>query len=108
MGYEKPPPKLTFYKAFFFVQWKFFNSYSCLVCRKFNFSRYIFDSMVRNVDSLSKFLMYPRFLQVIINTQVDELSSHNNQYTSPALTQKVFANMRRIEEEDEVEVPNAP
>nr|GEV40626.1 hypothetical protein [Tanacetum cinerariifolium] len=23
MGYEKPPPKLTFYKAFFFVQWKF-------------------------------------------------------------------------------------
>nr|GEV44395.1 uncharacterized mitochondrial protein AtMg00810-like [Tanacetum cinerariifolium] len=23
MGYEKPPPKLTFYKAFFFAQWKF-------------------------------------------------------------------------------------
>nr|GEU31475.1 hypothetical protein [Tanacetum cinerariifolium] len=23
MGYEKPPPKLTFYKAFFSVQWKF-------------------------------------------------------------------------------------
>nr|GEV27708.1 hypothetical protein [Tanacetum cinerariifolium] len=23
MGYEKPPPKLTFYKAFFFTQWKF-------------------------------------------------------------------------------------
>nr|GEU60085.1 retrovirus-related Pol polyprotein from transposon TNT 1-94 [Tanacetum cinerariifolium] len=22
MGYEKPPPKLTFYKAFFFAQWK--------------------------------------------------------------------------------------
>nr|GFA18686.1 hypothetical protein [Tanacetum cinerariifolium] len=22
-GYEKPPPKLTFYKAFFFAQWKF-------------------------------------------------------------------------------------
>nr|GEV89238.1 putative ribonuclease H-like domain-containing protein [Tanacetum cinerariifolium] len=23
MGYEKPPPKLTYYKAFFYVQWKF-------------------------------------------------------------------------------------
>nr|GEW65931.1 hypothetical protein [Tanacetum cinerariifolium] len=27
---------------------------------------------------------------------MDDLSSHNNQYTSPALTQKVFANMRRV------------
>nr|GEU90679.1 hypothetical protein [Tanacetum cinerariifolium] len=64
--------------------------------RKFNFSKYIFDSMVRNVDSPSKFLMYPRFLQLIINVQVDDLSSHNTKYTSPALTQKLFANMRRI------------
>nr|GEW24707.1 reverse transcriptase domain-containing protein [Tanacetum cinerariifolium] len=67
MGYEKPPPKLTFYKA-----------------------------MVRNVDSPFKFLMYLWFLQVMINAQVDDLSFHNTKYTSPALTQKVFANMRRI------------
>nr|GEV46617.1 hypothetical protein [Tanacetum cinerariifolium] len=87
MGYEKPPPKLTFYKAFF----------SAHGSRKFNFSQYIFDSMVRNVDNLSKFLMYPRFLQVIINAQVDDMSSHNNQYISSALTQKVFANMRRVD-----------
>nr|GEU30215.1 hypothetical protein [Tanacetum cinerariifolium] len=26
MGYEKPPPKLTFYKAFFSAQWKFFHT----------------------------------------------------------------------------------
>nr|GFD16037.1 hypothetical protein [Tanacetum cinerariifolium] len=26
----------------------------------------------------------------------DDLSSHNTKYTSPALTQKVFANMKRI------------
>nr|GEY70505.1 hypothetical protein [Tanacetum cinerariifolium] len=32
----------------------------------------------------------------MINAQVDDLSSHNTKYTSPALTQKVFANMRRI------------
>nr|GEW29250.1 putative ribonuclease H-like domain-containing protein [Tanacetum cinerariifolium] len=45
---------------------------------------------------------------VIINAQVDDLSSHTNQYTSLALTQKVFANMRRVEKEEEVEVPAAP
>nr|GFC04998.1 hypothetical protein [Tanacetum cinerariifolium] len=100
--------------------------------RKFNFLKYIFDSMVRNVDSPSKFLMYPHFLQVVINNQVDDLTSHNTKYTSPALTQKVFANIQRVrkgfsgvetplfasmlvqpqpqaaEEKDDVEVPTAP
>nr|GEX81987.1 putative ribonuclease H-like domain-containing protein [Tanacetum cinerariifolium] len=75
MGYEKPPSKLTFYKAFFSVQWKFmihtlvqclsakriawnefsYSMPSALIYlatgRKFNFSKYIFDSMVRNVDN---------------------------------------------------------
>nr|GEV83283.1 hypothetical protein [Tanacetum cinerariifolium] len=122
MGYEKQTPKLMFYKAFFFAQWKFlihtlvqcvsanrttWNEFSCSMasaficlatCRKFKFSKYIYDNM----------------------------------NTSPALTQKVFANMRRVgkgylgvetplfatmlvqpqspgvEEEVEVEVPVAP
>nr|GEX89397.1 hypothetical protein [Tanacetum cinerariifolium] len=32
----------------------------------------------------------------LITNQVDDLSSHTTKYTSPALTQKVFANTRRI------------
>nr|GEW44319.1 hypothetical protein [Tanacetum cinerariifolium] len=120
IGYKKLAPKLTFYKAFFSAQWKFlihtivqcmsakstaWNEFSssmastviCLAtCRKFNFSKYIFDSLVRNVDSPSKFIMYPWFLKVFINAQGDDLSSHNNKYTSPSLIQKVFAYMRRI------------
>nr|GFC41291.1 hypothetical protein [Tanacetum cinerariifolium] len=32
----------------------------------------------------------------MINAQIDDLSSHNTKYTSPALTHKVFKNMRRI------------
>nr|GEX33310.1 hypothetical protein [Tanacetum cinerariifolium] len=32
----------------------------------------------------------------MINAQIDDLSSHNTKYTSFALTQKVFANIRRI------------
>nr|GFB92650.1 ribonuclease H-like domain, reverse transcriptase, RNA-dependent DNA polymerase [Tanacetum cinerariifolium] len=58
-------------------------------CRKFNFSKYIFDSLVRNVDSTTKFYLYPRFLQLLIRKQVGGLSTHTTKYTSPALTQKI-------------------
>nr|GEV29115.1 hypothetical protein [Tanacetum cinerariifolium] len=87
-GYAKSPPKLTFYKAFLSAQWKFLI-HTLVQCRKFNFSKYIFDSMIRNVDSPSKSLCIHDFFK-------DDLSSHKTKYTSPALTQKVFANMRRI------------
>nr|GEV45557.1 hypothetical protein [Tanacetum cinerariifolium] len=132
MGYEKPPPKMTFYKAFFSAQWKFlihtlvqcisakrtvWNEFSCSMA-----SAVICFATCRNLTFL-----------IIINTQVDDLSSHTNQYTSPALTQEVFAHMRRVgkgfsgiktplfatmlvqpqppaaeEEDEEEEVPNAP
>nr|GEZ12422.1 hypothetical protein [Tanacetum cinerariifolium] len=56
MGYEKPPPKLTFNKAFFIAFMA--SAVICLATgRKFNFSKYIFDSMARNVDNPSKFLI---------------------------------------------------
>nr|GEW83678.1 hypothetical protein [Tanacetum cinerariifolium] len=120
MGYEKPSTKLTFYKAFFSSQWKFlihtilqslsakrtsWNEFStamasAVIClskgHRFNFSKYIFDILVRNVDSSSKFYMYPRFIQLIIQNQVGDLSTHTTRFISPALTQKVFANMRRV------------
>nr|GEV32288.1 hypothetical protein [Tanacetum cinerariifolium] len=120
IGYEKPSTKLTFYKAFFSSQWKFlihtilhsmcakrtsWNKFSssmasAVIClstgRKFNFSKYIFDSLVRNVDSTTKFYMYPRFLQLLIRKQVGDLSTHTTKYASPALTQKVFENMMRV------------
>nr|GFB06680.1 hypothetical protein [Tanacetum cinerariifolium] len=120
MGYEKPSTKLTFYKAFFSSQWKFlihtflqslsakrtsWNEFSTVmdspvIClskgQKFNFSKYIFDSLVRNLDSSSKFYMYPRFIQLIIQNKVSDLSTHTTRFLSPALTQKVFANMRRV------------
>nr|GEY01136.1 copia protein [Tanacetum cinerariifolium] len=53
--------------------------------------------LVRNVDSSTKFYMYLRFLQLMIRTQVSDLSSHTTKNSSPPLTQKVFANMRRVE-----------
>nr|GEW52127.1 RNA-directed DNA polymerase, eukaryota, reverse transcriptase zinc-binding domain protein [Tanacetum cinerariifolium] len=130
IGYEKPSTKLTFYKAFFSSQWKFlihtilqcmsakrtaWNKFSssmasAVIClsigRKFNFSKYIFDSLMRNVDTSFKFYMYPRFLQLMIRAQVGDLSSHTTKYSSPTLTQKVFANMRRVGKGfSEVETP---
>ncbi|GJY53047.1 hypothetical protein Tco_0444711 [Tanacetum coccineum] len=84
MGYEKLSQKLTFYKAFFSPQWKFlihailqclsaktttWNEFSStmdstIIClatnHKFKFSKYIFESMVKNLDNAGKFLMYPR------------------------------------------------
>nr|GFA41538.1 hypothetical protein [Tanacetum cinerariifolium] len=74
---------------------------SAVIClskgQRFNFSKYIFDSLVRNVDNSSKFYMYPRFIQLIIQNQVGDLSTHTTRFISLALTQKVFANMRRVE-----------
>nr|GEY75868.1 reverse transcriptase domain-containing protein [Tanacetum cinerariifolium] len=90
MGYEKP------------TSWNEFSTAmaSAVIClskgQKFNFSKYIFDSLVRNVDSSSKFYMYPRFIQLIIQNQVGDLSTHTTRYIFPALTQKVFANMRWV------------
>nr|GFA50273.1 hypothetical protein [Tanacetum cinerariifolium] len=84
------------------TSWNEFSSamVSVVIClstgRKFNFSKYIFDSLVRNVESTSKFYMYPRFIQLLIRKQVGNLSTHTTKYTSPALTQKEFANMRRV------------
>nr|GFA85568.1 hypothetical protein [Tanacetum cinerariifolium] len=127
MGYEKPSTKLTFYKAFFSTQWKFFihtilhslsakrtswNEFSsamtsaliCLSsCQRFNFSKYIFESLVPNVNSSSKFYMYPQFIQLIIQTNIADLSKHTTRYISPVLTQKVFANMRRVGKEPAAE-----
>ncbi|GJV83609.1 hypothetical protein Tco_1523507 [Tanacetum coccineum] len=85
MGYESDSDKLTFQKALFSPQWKYLihtilhclsskstswnefstNIASTTIClanaQKFNFSKLIFDGMLRNLDpNTKKFLMYPR------------------------------------------------
>ncbi|GKB52735.1 hypothetical protein Tco_0903488 [Tanacetum coccineum] len=120
MGYEKPSQKLTFYKAFFSPQWRFlihtilqclsakstaWNEFSStmastIIClatnQKYNFSKYIFESMVKNVDSSVKFLMYPRFVQVFLDKQVGDMSTHDEIFVTPSHTKKVFGNMKRV------------
>ncbi|GKC00456.1 hypothetical protein Tco_0986592, partial [Tanacetum coccineum] len=57
--------------------------------QKFNFSKLIFDGMLRNLDP-KKFLMYPRFLQLFLNIQLPNLViPFNDIYETPKLTKKV-------------------
>ncbi|GJS45807.1 hypothetical protein Tco_0595928 [Tanacetum coccineum] len=119
MGYENLTQKLTFYKAYFSPQWKFlihtilqclsakktaWNEFSstmasAIIClatnQNFNFSKYIFDNMIKNLEGGVKFLMYPRFVQVFLDKQVEGMSKHNGIYVISSHTKKVFANMKR-------------
>ncbi|GKA76920.1 putative ribonuclease H-like domain-containing protein [Tanacetum coccineum] len=120
IGYEKPSQKLTFYKAFFSPQWKFmihtilqclsakttaWNEFSstvasAIIClatnQKFNFSKYILEGMLRNLDHKAvKFLMYPRFVWLIVN-QVEGFPRHTRKYAVPCHTKKIFGNMKRV------------
>ncbi|GKB96235.1 hypothetical protein Tco_0982372 [Tanacetum coccineum] len=52
--------------------------------------------MVKNLDNVGKFLMYPRFVQVFVNQQLDGLPSHKRIYVTPSHTKKIFGNMRRV------------
>ncbi|GKD13529.1 hypothetical protein Tco_1197936 [Tanacetum coccineum] len=81
--------------------WNEFSSTmaSAIIClatnQKFNFSKYIFDNMVKNLEGGVKFLMYPRFVQVFLDKQVEGMSKHKEIYVTPSHTKKVFANMKR-------------
>ncbi|GJZ04353.1 putative ribonuclease H-like domain-containing protein [Tanacetum coccineum] len=122
MGYEKISQKLTFYKPFFSPQWKFmihtilqcpsaktttWNEFSNTMAsiiiylatnQKFNFLKYIFESMVKNLDNVSgNFLMNPRFVQVFVNQQLDGLPSHTRIYDTPSHTKKIFRNINRVD-----------
>nr|GFC79480.1 hypothetical protein [Tanacetum cinerariifolium] len=73
---------------------------SAIIClatnQKFNFSKYIFESMVKHLDTGNKFLMYPRFMQVFLDKQVDGISKHNAIYVISSHIKKVFGNMKWV------------
>ncbi|GJV50894.1 hypothetical protein Tco_1446635 [Tanacetum coccineum] len=95
--------------------WNEFSSTmpSTIIClatnQKFNFSKYIFESMVKKLDNVSgNFLMYSRFVQVFVNQQLDGLPSHKRIYDAPSHTKKIFGNMRRVGKAFSVPQPSGP
>ncbi|GKB52129.1 hypothetical protein Tco_0902882 [Tanacetum coccineum] len=119
MGYHTDSDKLIFQKGAFSPQWRFlihnilhclspkktaweqFSSYiaTAVIClatnRRYNFSRMIFEHMVSNISSPHKFLMYPRFIQICLDMQRNQLQQHSRTYHVPSLSNKVFINMKR-------------
>nr|GEW88949.1 putative ribonuclease H-like domain-containing protein [Tanacetum cinerariifolium] len=77
MGYEKPSIKLMFYKAFFSSQWKFLI-HTILQCMS------------------AKRTSWNEFSSSMASAIICDLSTYKTKYTSPALTQKVFVNMKRV------------
>ncbi|GJU34600.1 uncharacterized mitochondrial protein-like protein [Tanacetum coccineum] len=63
--------------------WNEFSSTmaSTIIClatnQKFNFSKYIFESMVKNLDNVGKVLMYTRFVQVFLDNQLEGISNRS-------------------------------
>ncbi|GJT54553.1 putative ribonuclease H-like domain-containing protein [Tanacetum coccineum] len=104
---------LTFYCAKT-TAWNEFSSTmaSAIIClatnQKFNFSKYIFDNMVKNLEGEVKFLMYPRFVQVFLDKQVEGMTKHKEIYVTPSHTKKVFANMKREGKGEGSEIPTDP
>ncbi|GJY61586.1 hypothetical protein Tco_0462243 [Tanacetum coccineum] len=119
MGYVSNSDKLTFQKGHFSLQWIFLihtilhclsskktvweqfssNIATALIClatnRKFNFSKLIFDGMMKNLDSKTKFLMYLRFIQIFLYKPKRLLLPYKRTYIAPTHTQKLFSNIRR-------------
>ncbi|GJY01964.1 ribonuclease H-like domain-containing protein [Tanacetum coccineum] len=106
MGYEGDLTVLTFNKALFSPQWRFLfhtmnhcisskstswdqiptNIATAVICltsnQKYNFSKSIFDGMLRHLDAKKKFVMYPRFISILLD-----------QFPVNTLTSKVFSFM---------------
>ncbi|GJY08328.1 putative ribonuclease H-like domain-containing protein [Tanacetum coccineum] len=105
----------TFWKSHFTPQWRFLihhvlhclspksggwdqfgsNIATALIClstgRIYNFSKLIFDGMVANLKSKTKILMYPHFLQMVLDIQTD----NKQPYLAIAMKKKIFGNMKR-------------
>ncbi|GJU95559.1 hypothetical protein Tco_1320315 [Tanacetum coccineum] len=105
----------TFWKKHFTPNWKFMVHHilhcissksggwdqfgsklaTALIClstgRTYNFSKMIFEAMVANVTSHKKFLMYPRFLSMVLEAK----PVNTNLYLAYRLTKKIFGNMNR-------------
>lgn len=121
MGYVRKNDSLKFNKGGFPPQWKFLihtllqclspkttgwnefssNMASALIClaknkEKFNFSKLIFDHVVKALDNSSnQHYLYPRFLQLLMDKQFTNKKVHDKVYPVHSHIKKVFSNMKR-------------
>ncbi|GJX39904.1 hypothetical protein Tco_0254894 [Tanacetum coccineum] len=93
MGYEKPSQKLTFYKAFFSPQWKYYiHTITQCLSAKYTAWNEFSSSMASLIICLATNQKLDLFF---INQQLGNMSSHKKIFVNPFHTKKVFANMKR-------------
>ncbi|GJY19727.1 hypothetical protein Tco_0391218 [Tanacetum coccineum] len=119
IGYEGNLAQLTFSKPLFSPQWKYLvhvllhclspkstsweqfgtNIASALVGlatnRKFNFSLMIMNGMLGHISNGTPFLMYPRFIQLFLNKQLEGVARPQDFIPSVTLPSKIFTFMRK-------------
>ncbi|GJS41495.1 hypothetical protein Tco_0566538 [Tanacetum coccineum] len=73
------------------------NIATAVIClatnQKYNFSKLIFDGMMRHLDAKKKFVMYPRFILVFLTNQLKNVPVPLDHFPINALTTKVFSFM---------------
>nr|GEY87786.1 ribonuclease H-like domain-containing protein [Tanacetum cinerariifolium] len=86
--------KFTFFKNKFSPQWKFLihTLIHCLSPKSGSWNQ--FASNI--ATTRTKFLMYPRFLQIILDVDTEDITP----YPAPLVTKKIFANMRHSQGPD--------
>ncbi|GJR18603.1 hypothetical protein Tco_0967130 [Tanacetum coccineum] len=117
MGYEWDLTVLTFNKALFSPKWRFLfhtmnhcisskstswdqiptNIATAVICltsnQKYNFSKLIFNGMLRHLDAKKKFVMYPRFISIFLDKQLINVPVPLDHFPVNALISKVFSIM---------------
>ncbi|GJY62320.1 putative ribonuclease H-like domain-containing protein [Tanacetum coccineum] len=63
--------------------------------RKFNFSLMIMNGMLGHISNGTPFIMYPRFIQLFLNKQLEGVTRPTNFLPSVTLPSKVFTFMRK-------------
>nr|GEZ23106.1 hypothetical protein [Tanacetum cinerariifolium] len=86
--------------------WNEFSSTmaSAIICladnQNFNFSKYIFDNMVKSLEGGEKFYPFPRFLQVFLDKQVEGMARHTK-------LKEAEVSYDELEDEDHVLTPSS-
>nr|GEV01049.1 hypothetical protein [Tanacetum cinerariifolium] len=83
--------------------------------QNFNLSKYIFDNMVKNLEDVVKFFMFPRFVQLFVNHQLEEVGEgsevptdihHTPIVTKPLSSQPQKKQKSRRKQRKETKVPH--
>ncbi|GJV72278.1 putative ribonuclease H-like domain-containing protein [Tanacetum coccineum] len=76
------------------------NIATAVICltsnQKYNFSKLIFDGMLRHLDAKKKFVMYPRFISIFLDKQLANVPVPLDHFPVNALTNEGVATSERL------------